>query len=101
MALDRAIAELTKEERPSRRAIVIIGDGFDTNDMHLEAQQPQFQRELARYNIEVYAIVWTSALSPDGHRLTGLTSNIQIIQEPAGLPAALARVWRELKATAT
>jgi hypothetical protein len=82
-----ALAELGQAKTP-RKAIIVIGDGHDTNDAAAKAQLATLKKQAVSAGIERYAIVLRSTLSDQGELVSGFAP-AATVSAPAGLAAEL------------
>jgi hypothetical protein len=86
--LTLAIAELTKVST-ARKALIVIGDGNDTNNEAAKAQLTDLKKLAATQGIQVFAIVYKSPLSADGDVITRLAPSAKTVSSVDGLAAEL------------
>jgi hypothetical protein len=63
-----ALSELERSWAP-RKALIVIGDGNDTNDEAAKLQLATLKREAALQNIHTFAITYKSPVSGDGNTI--------------------------------
>jgi hypothetical protein len=85
-----AIAELSKATT-ARRAIIVIGDGNDTNNDAAKAQLLALKKQALSQGTELFAIVYRSAVSPEGE-IVSRFARTTTVASTANLAAALTAI---------
>lgn len=83
-----ALAELSKITI-ARKALIVIGDGGDTNAAAAKLALPQLKRQAQAANIETHAIVYKSAVSSDEDLITTMIPTAKRVNSIAGIAAEL------------
>lgn len=94
-AIRLALAELNKT-RSSRRALIVLGDGSDTNTSLARAQLRELAELAAHSHVETFAIVYKSKLSADSTVVTELVPNARHIADTREVDAAVEAIVARL-----
>ncbi len=90
--LSEAQAQLNKVGA-SRKVLVVIGDGMDTNNETAGGQIQDLKKKFQTDRVDVYAIyVATEGLEGDPNGFKKLTSNVQQLNGVDGLPPAVSKI---------
>jgi hypothetical protein len=91
-----AMVEL-KKASVSRRAIIIVGDGNDTNNEAARANLEVLKREAMADGIEVYAIIWKSSYSNEENVVSVLDPDVMTVNQASGIGPALEAITQKLR----
>jgi hypothetical protein len=83
-----AQGELTKV-RTDRKALIVVGDGCDTNPEEAKRQLPQLKKELGKQNVQMFAIIYKSAVSCEANVITTLIPTAKTVNSIDGIAAEL------------
>ena len=83
-----AQAELTKVTT-DRKALIVVGDGCDTNPEEAKRQLPQLKKELGKQNVQMFAIIYKSAVSCEANVITTLIPTAKTVNSVDGIAAEL------------
>jgi hypothetical protein len=89
------IADLVQTKAP-RKALIVIGDGNDTNNDAAKAELAELKLEAARQGISTFAIIYKSAVSDDGEVISRLTRSVTTTASTHGMGASLAGIFARL-----
>ena len=82
------IAELQKVSNP-RKALIVIGDGNDTNNDAAKTQLAQLKKEAANAKINLFGIIYKSAVSNDSNVITTMIPNAKTANSVDGIATEL------------
>ncbi len=91
-----ALAELYKA-KVSRRVLIVIGDGSDTNNDMAKSHLRQLAKDAARDNVETFAIIYKAKLSGEETVLTTMIPDAVSIKNASDVDAALATIVAKIK----
>lgn len=83
-----AIAELQKVSNP-RKALIVIGDGNDTNNEAAKSQLAQLKKDAANAKINLFAIIYKSVVSGEGNVITTMIPNAKTVNSIDGIATEL------------
>lgn len=83
-----AIAELQKVSNP-RKALIVVGDGNDTNNEAAKAQLAQLKKDAANAKINLFAIIYKSAVSSEGNVITTMIPGAKTVNSIDGIASEL------------
>jgi hypothetical protein len=83
-----AQAELSKVVT-DRKALIVVGDGCDTNPEEAKRQLPTLKKELGKQNVQMFAIVYKSAVSCEANVITTLIPTAKTVNSIDGIAAEL------------
>ncbi|MFT3695787.1 MAG: FHA domain-containing protein [Kofleriaceae bacterium] len=91
-----AMAELSKVAT-ARKALIVIGDGEDTNSVTAKPALADLKRLAATQNVETYAILFTSTIAGEGGiSLTAMIPSARTVQSAEGIPTELAAITAKI-----
>jgi hypothetical protein len=90
-----AMAELIKARQP-RKAMIIIGDGTDTNNEAAKLLLADLKKTAATRGIKVYSITYKSPVSADESVIGVLDPRMKVVNSREGLAAALEDIVRTI-----
>ncbi|MDX2087909.1 MAG: hypothetical protein SFX73_08670 [Kofleriaceae bacterium] len=93
--IEAGLVELGRTNAP-RRALVVIGDGNDTNNETAVRALAELKKRAAREGVQTFAIVTKGYLSDDTTVVDRFTSRTRVLASSEALPAALAAIATEL-----
>ncbi|MEO8845332.1 MAG: FHA domain-containing protein [Kofleriaceae bacterium] len=80
----QGIAELSKVST-ARKALIVIGDGNDTNNETAKAQLADYKKQANAQKIQMFAIIYKSAVSSEGAVITTLIGNAKTVNSIEGI----------------
>ena len=86
-----AISELSKVST-ARKAILIVGDGCDTNNETAKSQLADMKKQAKDQNIQVFAIIYKSAVSCEGAVISTLVPNAKTVNSIDGISSELSAI---------
>lgn len=87
-----AMAELSKVAT-ARKALIVIGDGSDTNNAAAKPALVELKRQAAAQHVETYAIIYEASIkSETGTSITAMIPNAKTVSSVDGIPAELANI---------
>lgn len=93
--LTLALSELG-HARASRKVLIVIGDGNDTDNAAAAARLEQLRDQAERDHVETFGILYHGALSPPGEILSSMIPRVQAVPSADAIPAALAAIRAQL-----
>jgi hypothetical protein len=85
------MAELARSPA-QRKALVIIGDGNDTNDEAARPMLAQLKKDAARMHIQTFAITYKSAVSAEGNTIAAMVPGASTVNSVDGMAAAIGAI---------
>jgi hypothetical protein len=82
------IAELSKVSTP-RKALIVVGDGNDTNNETAKSALAQLKKDAANAKINLFAIIYKSAVSSEGNVITTMIPGAKPVNSIDGIAAEL------------
>ena len=82
------VAELSKVATP-RKALIVVGDGNDTNNETAKTALAQLKKDAAKANISVFAIIYKSAVSSEGNVITTMIPGAKTVNSIDGIASEL------------
>jgi hypothetical protein len=83
-----AVAELSKVSTP-RKALIVVGDGNDTSNETAKAALAQLKKDAANAKINVFAIIYKSAVSSEGNVITTMIPGAKTVNSVDGIASEL------------
>jgi hypothetical protein len=83
-----AMAELSKVTT-DRKALIVVGDGNDTNNDAAKNQLAQLKKEAAKDNVQLFAVIYKSAVSAEGNVITTMIPNAKTVNSSDGIASEL------------
>jgi hypothetical protein len=82
------IAELSKVSTP-RKALIVVGDGNDTNNEAAKTALAQLKKDAANAKINLFAIIYKSAVSSEGNVITTMIPGAKTVNSIDGIASEL------------
>jgi hypothetical protein len=86
--LTMGLAELTKVATP-RKALIVVGDGNDTNNEAAKSALAQLKKDAAKSNIQLFGIIYKSAVSSEGNVITTMIPTAKTVNSIDGIASEL------------
>jgi len=83
-----AIAELSKVSTP-RKALIVVGDGNDTNNEAAKSALAQLKKDAANSKINVFAIIYKGPVSSEGAVITTMIPGAKLVNSVDGIASEL------------
>jgi hypothetical protein len=83
-----AVAELSKVATP-RKALIVVGDGNDTNNEAAKTALAQLKKDASKANISLFAIIYKSAVSSEGAVITTMIPGAKTVNSIDGIASEL------------
>jgi hypothetical protein len=83
-----AMAELSKVTT-DRKALIVVGDGCDTNPEEAKRALPQLKKELGKQNVQLFAIIYKSAVSCEANVITTMIPTAKTVNSIDGIASEL------------
>ena len=82
------ITELQKVSNP-RKALIVVGDGNDTNNEVAKGALAQLKKDAANAKINLFAIIYKSAVSSEGNVITTMIPGAKTVNSVDGIASEL------------
>jgi FHA domain len=82
------LAELSKVST-ARKALIVIGDGNDTNNEAAKSQLADLKKQANAQKIQMFAVVYKSAMSSEGSVITTMIGNAKTVNSIDGIASEL------------
>src|SRR5262249_787694 len=89
--------QLAASDTP-RKALIVIGDGNDTNNEAAATQFPELASRAETERVEIYALIYKTQLSSDGSSITKLIRDAKQVQSQAEIADALRDIGKRISA---
>lgn len=86
--LTLGMSELSKVSTP-RKALIVVGDGNDTSNETAKAALAQLKKDAANAKINLFAIIYKSAVSSEGNVITTMIPGAKTVNSIDGIAAEL------------
>jgi hypothetical protein len=83
-----AMAELSKVTT-DRKALIVVGDGNDTNNEAAKGALAQLKKEAGKQNIQLFAVIYKSAVSSEGNVITTMIPTAKTVNSIDGIASEL------------
>lgn len=83
-----ALAELQKVSNP-RKALIVVGDGNDTNNEAAKTALAQLKKDAANAKINLFAIIYKSVVSGEGNVITTMIPGAKTVNSIDGIASEL------------
>jgi uncharacterized protein YegL len=87
-----AMSELQKATSVSRKALIVIGDGNDTNNETAKPQLAELKKQAAKAGIQLFAIIYKSAVSTEGAVITTMIPTAKTANSIEDIQAELSQI---------
>jgi hypothetical protein len=81
----------------AHKALIVIGDGNDTNDDEAGPRLKMIAAELAKQHVGFFAIVYKSAVSSDGDVIKSVLPDTKTVNSTDGIAAQLLAILAKVK----
>jgi hypothetical protein len=86
--ISTGIAELSKVST-ARKALIVVGDGNDTNNETAKVSLVELRKQAAKQNIQLFGIIYKSAVSTDGAVITTMIPGARPVNSIDGIQSEL------------
>jgi hypothetical protein len=86
--ISAGIAELSKVST-ARKALIVVGDGNDTNNETAKGQLANLRKQANAQKIQMFAIIYKSVVSTEGAVITTLIGSAQTVNSIEGIQSEL------------
>jgi hypothetical protein len=86
--ITNGLAELSKVST-ARKALIVIGDGNDTNNEAAKSQLADLKKQANAQHIQMFAIIYKSAVSSEGAVITTMIGNAKTVNSIDGISSEL------------
>jgi hypothetical protein len=77
----------------ARKALIVVGDGNDTNNDTAKAQLAQLKKDAAKAHIQMFAVIWKSAVSdPGGNVITTMIPTAKQVNSIDGIASEMSAI---------
>ncbi len=83
-----AVAELSKVTT-DRKALIVVGDGNDTDNDKAKGLLAQLKKDAAKQNIQLFAVIYKSAVSTEGNVITTMIPTAKTVNSIDGIATEL------------
>ncbi len=91
------IAELSKASTV-RKALIVVGDGHDTNDDAAKSQLADLKKQAAKQNIDLFAVIYRSAVSMEGTGvITTMIPTAKTVNSIEGIASEMTSIIERMK----
>ena len=91
------IAELSKATTV-RKALILVGDGHDTNDEAAKAQLADLKKQAAKQNIDLFAVLYRSQVSQEGTGpITSMIATPKTVNSIDGIASEMTSIIERMK----
>jgi hypothetical protein len=90
------IAELSKASTV-RKALIVVGDGNDTNNDLAKAQLADLKKQAAKQNIDLFAVIYKSAVSMEGSVITTMIPTAKTVNSIEGIASEMTSIIERMK----
>ena len=90
------IAELSKASTV-RKALIVVGDGNDTNNDLAKSQLADLKRQAAKQNIDLFAVIYKSAVSMEGSVITTMIPTAKTVNSIEGIASEMTSIIERMK----
>jgi hypothetical protein len=81
-----------KEVSTARKALIVVGDGSDTNNDAAKGQLAELKKQASADHIQMFAIVYKSSVSPDNTVITTLIPGVKTVGSVDGIAAEMTSI---------
>lgn len=82
------VAELSKVSTP-RKALIVVGDGNDTNNEAAKTALAQLKKDASKANINLFAIIYKGPVSTEGNVITTMIPGAKTVNSIDGIASEL------------
>ncbi len=86
--ISTGMAELSKVAT-ARKALIVVGDGNDTNNEAAKSQLADLKKQAAKQNVQLFAVIYKSAVSSEGNVVTTMIPGAKTVNSIDGIAAEL------------
>jgi len=90
------IAELSKASTV-RKALIVVGDGNDTNNDLAKAQLADLKKQALKQNIDLFAVIYKSAVSVEGSVITTMIPTAKTVNSIEGIASEMTSIIERMK----
>lgn len=90
------IAELSKASTV-RKALIVVGDGNDTNNDQAKSQLADLKKQAAKQNIDLFAVIYKSAVSQEGNVITTMIPTAKTVNSIEGIASEMTSIIERMK----
>ena len=91
------IAELSKATT-SRKALIVVGDGHDTDNERAKSQLKDLKDQARKQNIDLFAVLYRSAVSPEGYGvITTMIPTAKTVNSIEGIATEMSSIIERMK----
>jgi hypothetical protein len=90
------LAELSKASTV-RKALIVVGDGTDSNNDAAKTQLAELKRQAGKQNIDVFAVIYKSNISAEGNVITTMIPGAKTVNSIDGIASELSGIIERMK----
>jgi len=90
------LAELSKVSTV-RKALIVVGDGNDTNNDVAKAQLVDLKKQAAKQNIDLFAVIYKSQVSAEGNVITTMIPGAKTVNSIDGIASEMSAIIERMK----
>ena len=90
------LAELSKVPT-ARKALIVVGDGNDTNPDAARSQLVELKNQARNNNIDLFAVIYKSPLSPEGNVITTMIPGAKTVNSIDGIASEMSAIIERMK----
>ena len=90
------VAELSKASTV-RKALIVIGDGNDTNPDAAKAALGDLKKQASKQNIDLFAVIYKSSVSLEGAAITAMIPNARTVNSVDGIASEMNAIIERMK----
>lgn len=90
------IAELSKASTV-RKALIVVGDGNDTNNDLAKSQLKDLKDQARKQNIDLFAVIYKSAVSQEGNVITTMIPTAKTVNSIEGIASEMTSIIERMK----
>ncbi|HLL22612.1 MAG TPA: FHA domain-containing protein [Kofleriaceae bacterium] len=94
--ITQGIAELSRASTV-RKALIVLGDGNDTNDDLAKAQLADLKSQARKQNIDLFAVIYKSAISKEGAVITTMIPTAKTVNSIDGIASEMTSIIERMK----
>jgi Inner membrane component of T3SS, cytoplasmic domain len=80
-----------------RKALIVVGDGNDTNNDLAKAQLADLKKQALKQNIDLFAVIYKSAVSQEGSVITTMIPTAKTVNSIEGIASEMSSIIERMK----
>ncbi len=90
------LAELGKASNV-RKALIVVGDGNDSNNDAAKSQLVELKKQAAKQNIDLFAVIYKSQISLEGNVITTMIPGAKTVNSIEGIASEMSGIIERMK----